>query len=68
MKYYEIRYSKKSHGDRPCPTAITVFYAKDDADRERQVREIAMGCEDVSVRQISQARYESYYNDKKARV
>lgn len=61
MKYYKIRYAKKSHCDYPSPFFEDVFSAKDDAEKERKVERITKGCEDWDVREISKEVYDSFY-------
>lgn len=62
MKYYEITYSPKSHGDEPSKTFHSAIAASDDYSRERQTSKIVHGCEDWMVREISKD-YFTHYND-----
>lgn len=52
MAYYRIRYSKKSHGDRPNPT-VTDYIQCDPSELSDRIRLLTHDCEDWSVSMIT---------------
>lgn len=64
MKYYVIRYSKKSHSDYSNPMLEDVFSAKDEDEYETKLESFIKGCEDYDVREISRETFASYYTSK----